>query len=359
LFLQNDWNLQSCSSIFLIQDIFIMRLKIFFCCFLFLGLAVVNAAAQRASAPEPQTGVIIGTVIDVNNDTVPEATVVLKGSSSADNRTVTTDDNGFFRLDHLKPGTPYTITIGKSGFAYWTSPVVVLKPSQFFDLSSIRLEIAETVTTVTAALSNVELATEQEHIEEQQRVLGFIPNFYVVYDHNAVALTPKLKFRLAWKTETDAVTFVGVAFLSGLDHAADTPDFGQGAQGYGKRLGANYANSFTDTMLAGAVLPSLLHQDPRYFYQGTGTNKSRLLHALSNPFICRGDNGRLQPNYSALGGYLASGAIANAYYPVSNRGPGLMFSLAGVDIGADLASSILQEFVLRKLTPSAKKQQQP
>ena len=266
-----------------------MRLKTLLCCWLVFCLTVVCAATAQVSAPEPQTSVIIGTVIDVNNGTVPNATVVLAAPSTLDGRTVATSDNGFFRLDHLKPGVPYTITVRKSGFADWTSPAVVLKPGQLFDLTSIRLQIAGTVTTVTAALSNVELATEQERVEEQQRVLGFIPNFYVVYDRNAVPLTPKLKFRLAFKTETDAVTFLGVAFISGLDHAAATPDFGEGAEGYAKRLGANYANSFTDIMFAGAILPSVLHQDPRYFYQGTGTNKSRLLHALSTPFICTGD----------------------------------------------------------------------
>ena len=103
-----------------------------------------------------------------------------------------------------------------------------------------------------------------------------------------------------------------------------------------------------------AILPSILHQDPRYFYQGTGTTKSRLLHALSSPFICRGDNGRWQPNYSSLGGYLVSGAIANAYYPETNRGPGLVLHTFTVDLSANIANAVLQEFVLRKLTPSAK-----
>jgi hypothetical protein len=111
---------------------------------------------------------------------------------------------------------------------------------------------------------------------------------------------------------------------------------------------------FTDIMVGGVILPSILHQDPRYFYQGAGTNKSRVLHALSYPFICRGDNGHLQPNYSSMGGYLASGAIANAYYPASNRGPGLVLNTALVDIGASMANGLLQEFVLRKLTPAAR-----
>jgi hypothetical protein len=119
-------------------------------------------------------------------------------------------------------------------------------------------------------------------------------------------------------------------------------------------LGANYANGLTDILIGGTILPSVLHQDSRYFYQGTGTKKSRARHALSTPFICRGDNGRWQPNYSSLGGYLASGAISNAYYPESNRGPGLVFSTTFIDIAADMANGVLQEFVFREVTPSAK-----
>jgi hypothetical protein len=106
-------------------------------------------------------------------------------------------------------------------------------------------------------------------------------------------------------------------------------------------------------------LPSILHQDPRYFYQGTGTKKSRVLHAISYPIICTEDNGRLQPNYSSLGGFLVSGAIANAYYPESNRGAGLVFSTVLVDLTANIVNGLLQEFILRKLTPTAKKQHSP
>jgi Carboxypeptidase regulatory-like domain len=327
---------------------------------LLLLSACVNGAAvaQLVSAPEPQTGAIVGTVVDVNDGIVPGATVALTGPSVADTRDVVTDDSGFFRLEHLRPAVPYHVTVSASGFADWNSPEVILNPGQNLNLKGIQLRIAVAVTTVDAVLSTEELATEQVKVEEHQRVLGFIPNFYVVYDPHAVPLTPKLKFRLAVRTMTDPVTFIGAAFLAGVDHAADTPDYGQGAKAFGQRMGANYANGLTDIMIGGAILPSILHQDPRYFYQGTGTKKSRALHALSTPFICKGDNGRWQPNYSGLGGYVAAGAIANTYYPDSNRGPGLVVSITFIDIAADMANGLLQEFVLRKLTPSAKNQHQ-
>ncbi len=327
-------------------------------CFLILSVFVTSVAvSQQISAPEPQTGTIIGTVTDGNDGTVPGAKVALEGPSPADSQREETSDNGFFQLDHLKPGIPYHVNVSASGFADWSSPEVILRPGQYMELTGIRLRIATAVTTV-SAVSPEELATEQVKAEEKQSVLGFIPNYYAVYDRNAVPLTPKLKFRLALKTSVNPVTFLGSAFIAGFTQAANFHDYGQGAKGFGQRMGANYANGLTDIMIGGAILPSILHQDPRYFYQGTGTKKSRTLHALSTPFICRGDNGRQQPNYSSLGGYLASGAIANAYYPSSNRGPGLVFSTAFTDIAANMANGLLQEFVLRKLTPSAKSRPQ-
>jgi hypothetical protein len=109
-------------------------------------------------------------------------------------------------------------------------------------------------------------------------------------------------------------------------------------------------------MIGGAILPSLLHQDPRYFYQGTGTNKSRALHAITSPFVCRGDNGTPQPNYSTIGGDLASAALSNAYYPASNRGLGLFFGNFLIGTGQRAAANLAQEFILRRLTPKAKHQ---
>jgi hypothetical protein len=81
------------------------------------------------------------------------------------------------------------------------------------------------------------------------------------------------------------------------------------------------------------------------------------MHALANPFLCKGDNGRREINYSSIGGDIASAAISNAYYPESNRGAELVLQNVLIDTGERMVSSILQEFVLRKLTPKAKKQE--
>jgi len=311
------------------------------------------AVAQHVSAPEPRTGTIIGTVTDIRGDVAPGVTATLQGPAG-EKRAVVTNDSGGFSFDNIKPGVPYHVVVSGKGFADWNSPALTLKPGQFLELTGIKLELAVAVTTVTAVVNNVQIATEQVELEEKQRVLGFIPNFYVVYDKNPAPLTAKLKFRLALRTATDPITIVGSGFVAAIDQAGDTPDYQQGWKGYGQRFGANYANGLTDILIGGAILPSVLHQDPRYFYQGTGTNRSRALHAVGSTFICRGDNGHWQPNISSLGGYLVSGALANTYYPESNRGVGLVFGTFGIDVAADMANGLIQEFLLRRLTPNAK-----
>jgi hypothetical protein len=275
-------------------------------------------AAQEFNAPTPEKGRITSTVIDPNDNTVPGVTVFLQGPLLVDPRTVTSADNGFFEFSDLDPGT-YTISISAKGFANWTSPAITVRPGQYVILTGSKLKIAEELTTVSVVYSSEQVATEEVRIEEQQRVLGIIPNFYVAYNHDAAPLTTKLKFQLALKSSTDPITIVGTGVLAAMNQAGDIPNYPQGWKGYGQRVGAVAADGFSNIMIGGAILPSLLHQDPRYFYQGTGTNKSRALHALSSPFICKGDNGKWQPNYSSIGGDLTSAALSNAYYPASNR----------------------------------------
>ena len=97
-----------------------------------------------------------------------------------------------------------------------------------------------------------------------------------------------------------------------------------GPAGYFKRVGANYLDTVDGTMLAGAVYPILLHQDPRYFRKGTGSIRSRVWYAFTAPFICFGDNGHRQINASNILGNYTAGAISLAYYPSQDRGPGLV-----------------------------------
>jgi hypothetical protein len=315
-----------------------------------------NAGQAAPDAVGPEAGGISGTVTDVSGDVLTGVTVVLDGPTPGDHRTTVTNDNGGFAFEGLKSGTPYRVSINASGFSSWTSATVILAPGQHEFLTDVKLKIEGNTTSITVYSSTEQIAVEQVRIEEQQRVLGFIPNFYVVYDSkNAVPLTTKLKFTLAMRVSADPVTLGGIAFLAGINQAADTPNYVQGAKGYGQRIGTVAADGFSDILIGGAILPSLLRQDPRYFYQGTGSTRSRLRHAFFSPFICKGDNGRWQPNYSSIGGDLASSAISNLYYPESNRGVGLVFGTFAINTAERLASSIAQEFILPRFTPSVRK----
>jgi hypothetical protein len=307
-----------------------------------------DSARRSLPDPGPQQGRITGTVTDVNDLPISGAVVDLKSGDSDDVRSITTNENGFYQFLAVQPGRPYQVSIRAAGFAQWDSPGVTVDAGQskIVDATELRIEEVQTSITVTPANSH-DIATAQVKAEERQRGFGIIPNFYASYDLNPEPMDAGLKFRLALRVARDPFTFTGVAILAGAGQAAGDPAFVQGARGYGERFGVNYANSFTDIMLDGAILPSILHQDPRYFYQGTGTSKSRVAHVIASLFVAKGDNGRLQPNYSALGGDLTSAAISNLYYPRSNRGAGLVFKSFATVTAIHLAVRMLDEFVFR------------
>jgi hypothetical protein len=311
-----------------------------------------TAPGQQIDAPQPQRGSVRGTVTDVDDAAIPGATLTVDGPPGSQHRTLNSDETGSFEFKDLAPAVAYKITVSAKGFADFTSPAIVLTPGQTLEMSNIRLKISVVETTV-AALTVEQLATQQVRAEEKQRVFGIVPNYFVVYDKNAVPMTKKLKYELAFKAATDPVSIAGDVFLAGVNQAADTPNYQQGAEGFGQRFGAAFADSFTNIMIGGGVLPSLLHQDPRYFYQGTGSGTSRALHAMSFAIICKGDNGRSQFNYSGVGGNLIAGALTELYYPPSNRGPGLVFSNTLINAGGRLANGLVQEFILRKYTSNA------
>jgi hypothetical protein len=324
-----------------------------FVCFATLVLST-SVAAQQLSAPVPQKATIVGTVLDTNGGVVPNARVVLEGPPSTDPESAVTSGNGFFQLVALNPGVPYHAVVSAPGFADWSSQEIILQPGQYFILPKVSLRLS-TVQITVAALTQRQIATRQLRAEETQRAFGFIPNFYVSYDKNPAPLTAGMKFQLAFRSLIDPVTMAGFVLNASLYQMAGYPSYGGGVEGYGQRLGATFAGGYTKIMIGDAMLSSLLHQDPRYFYQGTGSTRSRWLHAIANPFVARGDDGRREINFSEIGGDLASGAIANTYYPESERGVGLFARSALIGIGGSMANGILQEFVLRKFTSRSRR----
>jgi hypothetical protein len=314
------------------------------------SVLAVTVHGQSLEGKQSKPGKLVGTVTDVNGDPVPNATVALETPESNDRRTLVTPESGFFEFTDVEPATPYEIKVSAKDFADWTSPTVTIDPGQFKIVTGIQLRIETERTTVDVHYDPVQAATAQFQSEERQRVFGFIPNFYVSYQSDPAPLTAKMKFKLALKVSTDPVTAAGVALISASRQAANTPKYGQGWGAYGERFGSTAADGFSDIMIGGAILPSLLHQDPRYFYQGTGTTGSRVRHAMFSPFVAKGDNGKWQPNYSSLGGDLASSALSNLYYPQANRGAGLVFGNFAIGTAERIGASLAQEFVFGKFT---------
>jgi hypothetical protein len=165
-----------------------------------------SMSGQSVPGTEARLANLVGTVTDVNGDPVPNATVVLETPAHDNPRTVITPENGYFEFHDVKPDTPYQINITAKDFSDWTSPTITLEAGQFKIVTGIQLRIEVEHTTVDVHYDPVEVATEQFKAEEQQRVFGIIPNFYVNYDQNAEPLTAKMKFQLALKVSADPVT---------------------------------------------------------------------------------------------------------------------------------------------------------
>lgn len=307
------------------------------------------AVPQDLSTP-PKSGTIRGTVVDQDGAVIANTKIVLEEAGSPAMESVS-DNDGNFNFTGVAPG-PFNLSFSSPGFATLKTSGV-LHAGEDFVTPQVQLVVATTVE-VEVHETQAEVAEEQIHVEEKQRLFGVVPNFYVTYVPNAAPLNARQKFQLGWKSVIDPVTFGIAGAFAGIEQAGNTySGYGQGAQGYAKRFGATYADFVSGTFIGGAILPALLKQDPRYFYKGTGSRKSRLFYAMVNAVICKGDNGRWQPNYSNVLGTLAAGGISNAYYPASSRGVGLTFQNAAIGIGGSAIAGVFQEFFSKKLTPHA------
>lgn len=188
-------------------------------------------------------------------------------------------------------------------------------------------------------------AEEEIRRQERQRILGVVPNFNTSYVSDAVPLSRRQKFRLAFRSAVDPFVFVAAAGDAAISQAENEfPGYGQGAQGYGKRFGASYLDDFDGTMIGNALLPALLKQDPRYFRKGTGTFTRRLLYSVSTTVWCKNDNGKWGPNYSNVLGNLAAGGVSNLYYPSTDKGAGLTMERAFTVTAEGTLGALADEF---------------
>jgi hypothetical protein len=312
--------------------------------------------ATVPNAPSTQllsSSTLSGVVQDVGATPVSGADVTIEGPGGL-KRTVVTDEDGAYQFSGL-PAGEFTIFVKTEGLEDGEAKVQIALQEHKV-LPEFELKV-QTAMFQVDAISQEQMAEQQIKQEEQQRLLGIMPNFYVVYDQNFAPLTTKQKYKLAAMATIDPVT-IGIAGLSaGVQQAQNTyAGYGQGFSGYAKRFGANYANVAVGNFLGGAVFPSWLHQDPRYFYKGTGTVWSRTWYAFVSCVRSKGDNGEWQPAYASVLGDVASGAASYAYYPASDRsGAKLLLENSALSIVEDGLSNVVQEFLLKRFTTTNSK----
>jgi hypothetical protein len=319
-----------------------------------------DAPAVPQSTDQQHGGTISGIVEDANGAEIADATVALENTDSKVQRTLTTDAAGSFKFDSVEPGK-FKLTITSNGFTPWKSGDLALQPGAHYEVPEVALHVAEAMTNVEVTVTQHDIAEDQMHFAEKQRVLGVFPNFYASYIWNAAPLSSGQKFQLALRTSIDPVTIAIPLLIAGVEQSQnDFSGYGQGARGFAKRFGASYTDSFTSTMFGGAILPSLLHQDPRYFYKGTGSIRARALYAIATVVICKGDSGRWQPNYSNVFGNLASASLSNLYYPtVDGKGARLTIDNWLIGTASGAIGSLFQEFLVKKISRGIQPSHEP
>jgi hypothetical protein len=312
-------------------------------------ISQLPAAVSPTGSQAAETANVSGTVLDTSGGAVSGAEVTLTQSGGVERRSTLTGADGTFAFSELPAGS-YAIAITAPGFQPYTSATFSLVAQRAFQMPSIVLSIAAISTAVDVRPTEV-IAAQQIKAEEKQRVFAVIPDFYTSYVWNAAPLDTKQKFSLAARTAFDPVAFIGISLGAGIEQARNTfPGYGRGVEGYAKRWGALFANGRTSDFLNRAVFPSLFHQDPRYFYQGSGSTWSRIGHAVGDAVVARSDSGHLMPNYSYLLGNISSSALSNLYYPASSRGAGLILTNAAIGIAGRAGQNLVREFIFKHLT---------
>lgn len=178
------------------------------------------------------------------------------------------------------------------------------------------------------------------------RVFGVMPNELTV--EGATVVTPIStgeKFKLVTKGAFDPYEFVVVGILAGIGQATNnTPEWGQGAKGYGIRYATNLGDLVIGNYMVGAVFPTVFRQDPRYFQSGKGSVWRRTAYALSRIVITQGDSGKKEFNISELGGNAVAGIVSNTYHPAENRSFGQASQTWATQLTVDAGGFVLKEF---------------
>jgi hypothetical protein len=317
------------------------------------GAVLTALVAGWAPAQTAAAVAVDGTVKDDAGLAVAGAIVTLETAAGAEQRTTTTDQAGAFHFGDVAAGS-YNVTVAAGGFAVWTANVTAGVLNQA-PVAAV-LQVAPVTSTIEVTPPPKELAAEQLKSEEKQRVLGVFPHFLVTYEPNAAPLTAGQKFHLGFKTLVDPVTLLGTGIDAGIQQAQNKyPEFGQGVEGYAKRFGARYTSHISGVMIHHVILQAVFHQDPRYFYKNTGSFRSRVWYSIWTAFVCKGDNGRWQPDYSDVIGGAAASQVSRLYYPYTSRPWLRLFHNVLEGFGGRAEDHLLEQFVVRRFTTHTRK----
>jgi len=181
--------------------------------------------------------------------------------------------------------------------------------------------------------------------QKDDRIFGVMPNYLTVNGVDVQPLTWKGKYKITAEGAFDPYEFVLVGVLAGIRQAEDTDKpFGQGTEGYAKRYGSGFADQAIGNMMTGAVYPSLLRTDPRYYRQGTGSVGRRLFYAATRIFVTRTDRGNNTFNASEFLGDATAAGISNLYYPVQDHTWANNLNTFATQISVDALGNVLKEF---------------
>jgi hypothetical protein len=195
----------------------------------------------------------------------------------------------------------------------------------------------------------------------KDRLFFALPNFLTVENVGQIPpLTTGQKFKVVARSSFDYIEFPWFGFLAGISQAQNSePGYGQGAAGYGKRYGAAFADGTIENFWTSAILPSVLHQDPRFYELGKGSFWHRTGYAVSRIFVTRSDSARSQFNTSEIfGSAIAAGISTYSYHPHADKTLSNTASVWGTQIAYDTLTIVVKEFwpdirrkISRKKTP--------
>src|ERR1700737_724263 len=167
------------------------------------------------------------------------------------------------------------------------------------------------------------------------------------YKPGARLCTLKLKdkFVLFVQNSFDPVTFLSVGFNAGLDHAENSDShYGQGAEGYGRRFGAEFVGQASSTFFKDFAYPTIFSEDPRYYRLARGPAGKRLLHSMEHVLVAHRDNGKRMFNFSEWLGTTSTVVLSNTYRPDNERGFGPAAQSVVYSVLQDMAFDALREF---------------